>query len=96
MVYEILLQPESNKVRATVLNWPECTAEGETEEAALQRIREVIRERLATSKIVQVDVTPPTAPHPWQQYAGMWRDDPAFEEFLTKLTTYRKQVEITT
>lgn len=31
--------------------------------------------------------------NPWEKYAGMFEDDPQFEEFLSEIESYRRQLD---
>jgi len=32
--------------------------------------------------------------NPWIKYAGMFKDDPQFEEFITEIKSYRQELDI--
>jgi hypothetical protein len=32
-------------------------------------------------------------PHPWLEFAGIFKDDPSFEQFLQEMENYRKEVD---
>jgi hypothetical protein len=32
-------------------------------------------------------------PHPWLEFAGIFKDDPSFDQFLQEMETYRKEVD---
>ena len=34
-----------------------------------------------------------SADNPWIKYAGMFQDDPQFEEFLTEMKSYRQELD---
>ncbi|HHH40751.1 MAG TPA: hypothetical protein ENK56_01955 [Chloroflexi bacterium] len=93
MTYDIFLEKEQSKVRAFVIGWPDWVVEGETEEIALQRIRRLIQEQMTRGKIVRIEVPSATEPHPWQRFAGMWREDTTFEQFQAEIQAYRVQME---
>lgn len=99
MTYDVLIQPQPEGVyRATVLGWPDLNAVGASEQTVIDRIRQAIRKQLAQGKIVQVEVAE-TIPgtdaltHPWLPFLGMWRDDPTFDDFLTKMEVYRHELD---
>jgi len=35
-----------------------------------------------------------SADNPWIKYAGMFKDDPQFEEFITEIKCYRQELDI--
>ena len=66
------------------------TVEAATPEEAMQKLREQIRDRIATgAKIVPLDV-PPTE-HPWAEFAGWLRDDPMLDAWKQAMAEYRRQ-----
>src|SRR5690242_7695159 len=68
------------------------TAEGATREEALQRLREVIKSRLADAECVSVEV--PTTDNPWLRLEGVYKDDPLFDEWQAAIAEYRRQVDL--
>ena len=32
-------------------------------------------------------------PHPWLEFAGIFKDDPSFDQFLQEIENYRKEVD---
>jgi hypothetical protein len=67
-------------------------AEGMTREEALQRLRQVIQDRLAAGQLVQLDVD--TAERPWARFAGTWKpDDPFIAEWEKAVEDYRRRMD---
>jgi hypothetical protein len=67
-------------------------AEGSTEDEALQKLRELIGERMASgAKLVQLDVGP--TEHPWAEFVGKWKDDPLIDEWMQAVEEYRREVD---
>jgi predicted RNase H-like HicB family nuclease len=92
--YSILIEtPKSGGYRATALGLPNCRAKGETREIALQNIQQLLTDRLSHSEIVTLKIDSPRSTHPWMQFAGMFQDDPQFEEMLDDIQTYRQEIE---
>lgn len=68
------------------------TAEGATPDEALQKLRELLGNRLTgETRLVPLEV--PNGDNPWRQMAGMFKDDPLFEDCLKAMAEYRKEVE---
>jgi len=83
-----------------VLGWPDLSAVGDSEQTVIERVRETLRERLAQSKIVRIEVdetvTKTTASeHPWLPFLGMWKDDPTFDDLLARMEAYRRELDET-
>jgi hypothetical protein len=71
----------------------EVTAEGETQDEVLAKVRASIQERLAGGAVV-VALHLPIQPHPWAKFAGSWKvDDPLLEEWRQAVEEYRRRVD---
>jgi predicted RNase H-like HicB family nuclease len=97
--YSILIEtPKTGGYRATALGLPNCRAKGATREIALQNVRELLTTRLSQSeivtlKIVTLKIDSPQPKHPWMEFAGMFQNDPQFEEMQADIESYRQEVE---
>lgn len=86
MTYPILLESKKQGgYRATVLGWPDCTAQGATRQEALSRIRQVLSDRLSRAKIIPLEIEPSQPEHPWLKFAGMFKDNPVFDEVVAEI-----------
>src|ERR1700733_11373773 len=57
------------------------SADGATREEAVANLRQLCEASLnGGAEVVTVDLGPP--PHPWLPFAGMFKDDPDFEEVV--------------
>ncbi len=67
-------------------------ADGETVDAALHHLRDLIATRTASGAIfTSIEVPAPKyGPHPG---AGMYRDDPLFDRWQAEIEAYRQQIE---
>ena len=91
--YAILIEtPKSGGYRATAVGFPNFRAKGETRELALQNIRQLLIARLSQSEIVTLKIDSPQPEHPWMQFAGMFKNDPQFEDMLADIQTYRQEI----
>jgi predicted RNase H-like HicB family nuclease len=92
--YSILIEtPKTGGYRATAMGLPNCRAKGATREIALQNIREVLTNRLNQSEIVTLKIESPRSEHPWRQFAGIFQNDPQFEEVQADIKVYRQEIE---
>ena len=56
-IYDILLESQPDGThQASVLGWSDCHAIGDTEEHAIDALREVVSKRLIHSKILQLEI----------------------------------------
>jgi len=95
MTYEVILRKKQHKYVARVRDWPEVVIEEDTREAAITQIKEQLAAYLRQApEVIHIDLeSVVTAEHPWLQFAGMWADDPTWEDFLTEVAAYRAQVD---
>lgn len=93
MKLNILLQENLPRgFKATVLGWPSLEMTASTRDEALQNIRQAVKERLSKSELVTVDIDHDFG-DPWAMFAGMWEDDPYFDEFLAEIAAYRRELD---
>jgi predicted RNase H-like HicB family nuclease len=94
MQYQVLVQSQPDQsFSAAVLGVPDCVAEGQTEEEAIANAKEALQARLAQGKIVTIEVEMPEAENPLLQYAGRFKDDPTFDDYLAEIAAYRQQLD---
>ena len=45
-------------------------------------------------EVIQIELEP-AAPgaHPWLQFAGMWADDPTWDDFVAEVAAYRQEMD---
>lgn len=92
--YDVLIEnQEDGKVLATVIGLPDCQAIGATKEEALTSLYQRLNERLAKAEIVSIKIEPPKAEHPWMKFAGMYKDDPQFDEMLAYIEADRHELD---
>ena len=95
MTYEVILRKNLNKYIARVRDWPEVVIEEETREAAVAQIKQQLRAYLSQPpEVIQIELEP-AAPgeHPWLQFAGIWADDPTWDDFVAEVAAYRQEMD---
>ncbi len=94
MTYSVVVENSQDRYRATVIGWPSCAATGRTKDEALARLREDIGQRLAGVEIVSLEVElPPQKQHPIMEFAGVFKDDPSFDEVQQEIEDYRREID---
>lgn len=94
MTYDVLVRHDpGGHYKATVLGWPDCTAEGLTRQEAIQRAHQALAGLLAEAEIVRIEIEPPRVVPTLTQFAGMWAADDTFDEFKAAMETYRQTVD---
>jgi predicted RNase H-like HicB family nuclease len=92
--YDVLIEnQEDGRVLATVIGLPDCQAIGATKEEALTSLYERLSERLAKAEIVSIKIEPPKAEHPWMKFAGMYKDNPLFDEVQAYIEADRRKLD---
>lgn len=90
----VLMQSVPEKgYTATALDWPDLIVEGGTKDEALENVRAELARRLAKSEIVTLQFEPVNGSHPWMKFAGMWENDPTFDDFLQEIKAYREEID---
>jgi len=93
MEIPVLLEPTPNNGFHARSGPPlDLSAEGRTPEEALHNLRELVRARVAPgSRIVTLNVLEGT--HPWATLAGMFEDEPLFDEWQQAIAERRKAID---
>lgn len=96
MIFDVLVLKESeNGYLARPILWPDSVAKGATQQEALDRVRLLIRDLLSRSQLMQVEVDIPEQDeeNPWLTKAGMFADDPSWDDFVKTLADYRRELD---
>ena len=96
MKYLVFLEKHDGVYTATVPALPGCRSQGMTEEEALQNLQTVIAEFLSRVTVATVEVKAPPkglSPHTWARFAGMWKDDPSFDDLLAQIEENRRKLD---
>jgi len=68
------------------------SARGATRKEALAKLRAKIQARLKKgTEVVALEIGP--EPHPWMEFAGMFKDDPWIVDWRRSVEEYRQKVE---
>ena len=96
MTYSILVEETgSDGFHAIALGLPECRAVATTRQQALAKLRALLAKRLSKAEIVEVEIPQATseAEHSWQRFAGMFENEPLFDEVLDEIEAHRREVD---
>lgn len=90
----VLLQPNLPEgYIATVLGWPDLLIRGKTKEETLSNVHQAVAKRLRQSEFVTLDIPHDESNDPWMKFAGMWENDPTFDDFLAEIAAYRRELD---
>jgi predicted RNase H-like HicB family nuclease len=99
MNFDVLItkQPEDGFIARPVL-WPLVEAQGATEQEAIHRVKRLLRDLINHSHIVQIkiDADDDATINPWLATAGMFVDDPDWDDFLAQMKQYRDSFDQST
>ena len=93
MQISVLIEPVGvNGYRATSNQPFAAVAEAPTREEALAKLKEKYQDRLRDgAEIVTLEMAP--QPHPLAEFAGMFKDDPDFQDVLDIIAENRKTMD---
>lgn len=93
--YAVLIeQGEGDRWSAQVLGWPNFHAEGSSREGAIASLKEVLQALLSRAELIYLDPPKPMAENSLMKYAGMFEDDPQFDEVLSEIQAYRQEIDV--
>jgi len=91
LTYNVVIETEKEgTVRATVWGLLDCQASGATREEALAKVGQLLKARLSKAEIVKMEIELPKPEHPWKKFAGMFKDDPDFDDVLADIEAFRR------
>lgn len=90
--YALHVVREAQTFKATVLGHPAVGGNGPTRETAICQAEAALRRAVASGEIVSIAVAVPE-PSPWLRDAGIWKDDPQWDEYQAALEDYRREVD---
>ena len=91
--WNILLErTDDGFTTATVLEVPNCQTTDETKEGAVEKIQQLLQQRLAKAEIVKIPapIQPVVTEHPLMKFAGIFKDDPEFMEIMKEIRAERE------
>ena len=70
------------------------SAEGETRDEVLVQLNEQLRARLTNgSELVSLEATVPPIGNPRVEFAGMFKDDPLFDDWQQAIAENRRRID---
>jgi predicted RNase H-like HicB family nuclease len=87
-MYMLIENKPEGKVTASLIGWPDITAQGNTEGEAVRQLRHSLTAHLKDAKVVPLELG---AEPPWIQTAGMFDGDPFADELAALIDDYRRE-----
>ena len=89
--WNILLEPETDgQFTATVAELPTVKVTANSRQTALDEIKQMLSKRLSDVEVVSVSI--PTE-DPWIKFAGIFKDNPYFDEIVREMRAEREEEE---
>ncbi|MEG3845179.1 type II toxin-antitoxin system HicB family antitoxin [Microcoleus sp. herbarium14] len=89
----LIEQKIEGKYEGMVLGWEGCKAEGNSREEVITNISRILGDRLEKAELISLAIQPPKPEHPWMKFAGMFKDDPQFEQMVAFIEEDRRQLD---
>ncbi|MDZ8104468.1 MAG: hypothetical protein RM338_02425 [Nostoc sp. DedQUE12a] len=98
LVNVIVKQRADGRTVAIVPGFPELQVEASDRPAALAQLQQRLETHLAGAEIVSLPVKLPSTEqkNPWLAMAGIFKDDPQFEQMLKAIENYRYELDKST
>lgn len=90
-MYVLIENKPEGKVTASLIGWPDITAQGGTEAEAVSALRRSFSAQLRDAKVIPIDLA---VERPWLQTAGMFKDDPFADELDAVIAEYRRERDV--
>lgn len=92
--YLVLVEQKEGGYTATVWGLPDCQIFATTREEALSQLHSLVSDRLQNVEIVTQQIEAPSSEHPLMKFAGMYKDNPLFDEVVANIEAYRHQLDV--
>lgn len=94
MKLPVLVEPiAENGYKASMTAPFEYATEGATRDEAVQKLKQLIQNRLNNgAELISLEV--PRTDNPWLRIEGVYKDDPLFDEWQAAIAEYRRQKDL--
>ncbi|MEA5600625.1 hypothetical protein [Nostoc sp. UHCC 0252] len=95
LVNVIVKQGSDGRIIAIVPGLPELQVEASDRKTALSQIQQRLETHLAGAEIVSLPIKLPFVEpkNPWLEMAGVFKDDPQFQQMLEAIESYRHELD---
>lgn len=89
--WNILLENQDDGFTlATVLEVPNVQSIDKTKQGAIEKVRELLQERLAKAEIIQISLPKKTHENSLMKFAGIFENDSDFQEIMSEIKAERE------
>ena len=93
LTYNVFVRKTGDHFTATVVGFPNCTVEATSRDEAIEQARVAVAELVSEGEVVKVEVETTATARSLRDFAGIWADDDAFDEFVEAMKSYRREVD---
>ncbi|SKB14951.1 conserved hypothetical protein [Planktothrix sp. PCC 11201] len=92
--YEVGIKklPKGN-YHAFVLDYPSVRVIANSQDEAIKELSQRLQNFLKYTEIINLEIELPKREDPWMKFAGMFKDDPLFDQVLEAIQDYRNEID---
>jgi hypothetical protein len=88
MTWHVLVEPLE---QGQVAEFPECRVLAESQEAALAALEVLLNQRMATIKVMPLQLSSENSENPWLKVCGILKDDASFAKWSDRFWAEKQQ-----
>lgn len=89
--WNILLESQDDGFTvATVLEVPNLQSIDKTKQGAIEKVRQLLQQRLAKAEIIQISLPEKHNGNPLMKFAGIFENDSDFQEIMSEIKAERE------
>ena len=90
----VLVKNEKDgRVSARVLGLPEYSVTSSDRKSAISELDRLITANLSENEVVSLELEIPKREHPWQKFAGIYKNSQLFDSVLTNIDSHRRELD---
>ena len=90
----VLVKHEKDgRVSARVLGLPEYSVTSSDRKSAISELDRLITANLSENEVVSLELEIPKREHPWQKFAGIYKNSQLFDSVLTNIESHRRELD---
>ena len=84
---------KDSRVSARVLGLPEYSVTSSDRHSAISELDRLITANLLENEVISLELEIPQREHPWQKFAGIYKDSQLFDSVLTNIESHRRELD---
>ena len=90
----VLVKNEKDgRVSARVLGLPEYSVTSRDRQSAISELDQLITANLSENEVISLELEIPKQEHPWQKFAGIYKNSQLFDSVLTNIESQRRELD---